>query len=86
MIRGRDILLKPKEFALLAVLAREPGRTFPAADLYRKVWGMDMAGDGRTVKEHISRIRSKLGRKSRFTVVSERGKGYRLQFSDTILP
>ncbi|MEA4890110.1 MAG: response regulator transcription factor [Clostridiaceae bacterium] len=79
LLCGADILLKPKEFALLAVLAREPGRVFSAAELYKKVWGMDMAGDKRTVKEHISRIRSKLCRESGFSVVSERGKGYRLQ-------
>ena len=81
LIYGRDILLKPKEFALLSVLARESVRTFPAAELYRMVWGMDMAGDARTVKEHISRIRSKLGKECRFLIVSERGKGYRLQSS-----
>lgn len=79
LLRSRDILLKPKEFALLATLAREPGRTISAAELYKKVWGMDMAGDVRTVKEHISRVRSKLGKESGFSLVSERGKGYRLQ-------
>jgi DNA-binding response OmpR family regulator len=85
LLRGMDILLKPKEFALLAALAREPGKTLPAAKLYKKVWGMDMAGDVRTVKEHISRIRSKLGKESEFSVLSERGKGYRLQSSETVL-
>jgi DNA-binding response OmpR family regulator len=85
MLRGRDILLKPKEFALLAALAREPGRTYPAADLYRKVWGLDMTGDARAVKQHISRIRSKLGNECEFSIVSERGKGYRLQCYDRAL-
>lgn len=83
---GRDILLKPKEFALLAVLANEPGRTVPVEELYEKVWGMDMAGDAHTVKEHISRVRSKLGKESELSIVSERGKGYRLQPFDTVLP
>jgi DNA-binding response OmpR family regulator len=86
LLCGRDILLKPKEFALLAVLAHNPGKTVSAADLYKRVWAMDMSGDAHAVKEHISRIRSKLGRESGLSVVSERGKGYRLQCSDTVLP
>jgi DNA-binding response OmpR family regulator len=43
---------------------------------------MDMAGDARTVKEHISRIRSKLGKESGLLIISERKKGYCLQYSD----
>ncbi len=86
LLHGQDILLKPKEFALLAAIVREPGRTFPAAELYRMVWGMDMAGDARTVKEHISRIRSKLGNACGFDIVTERGRGYRLQPFNTVLP
>lgn len=86
LLCGRDILLKPKEFALLAVLSYEPGRTIPVAELYEKVWGMDMAGDARTVKEHISRVRSKLGKENGFSIASERGKGYRLQPFDPVLP
>lgn len=79
LLGGRDILLKPKEFALLAALAYEPGRPYSATELYKKVWGMDMAGDAHAVKEHISRIRSKLGKESGLSIVSERGKGYCLQ-------
>jgi Response regulators consisting of a CheY-like receiver domain and a winged-helix DNA-binding domain len=85
MLSGRDILLKPKEFALLAALVREHGRVFSAAELYKMVWGMDMAGDARTVKEHISRIRSKLGKECEFLIISERGKGYRLQYYNRAL-
>lgn len=86
LLYGRDILLRPKEFALLTAFVREPGRTFPATELYRMVWGMDMASDARTVKEHISRIRSKLGKEYEFSIVSVRGKGYRLQSSNPVLP
>jgi DNA-binding response OmpR family regulator len=84
LLCGRDILLKPKEFALLAILAREPERTIPTSELYKKVWGMNMAGETHTVKEHISRIRSKLGVDSGLSVISERGKGYRIQYSASV--
>ena len=79
LYKGRDLLLKPKEFALLEILVRSRSRTVTVDELYEKVWGMDTAGDARTVKEHISRIRSKLGENMTITIVSERGKGYRLE-------
>lgn len=76
---GRDLLLKPKEFSLLEVLLHNQGQTVSSDELYQKIWGMDAAGDVRTVKEHVSRIRSKLGENSALTIVTERGKGYRLE-------
>ena len=77
MLQERDLLLTPKEFALLSVLARSSKHAVPTSDLYEKVWGMSAAGDARAVKEHISRIRSKLGIGA--DIISERGKGYRLE-------
>ncbi len=82
LLDGRDILLKPKEFALLEVLACNHGRFVGVNELYEKVWGMQAAGDARTVKEHISRIRSKLGAGSALRIQSERGRGYRLAGND----
>lgn len=79
LLNGRDILLRPKEFALLEILAHNHGRTVTIHELYEKVWGMDAVGNVRTVKEHISRIRSKLGENSTFSIVSERGRGYCLE-------
>ena len=80
LLDGRDILLRPKEFALLSILADSPGKIISATELYEKVWGMDTSGDTRTVKEHISRIRSKLGGESGFSIVSDRSEGYHLEF------
>lgn len=77
MLRGKDILLKPKEFALLYLLARQPDRTISVKELYERAWGMQTADDARSVKEHVSRIRAKL-RGSGLTIVSQRGMGYRL--------
>ncbi len=83
LLMGRDILLKPKEFSLLYVLASNPVKIFTAAELYKKVWGadeyVDEYNETRTVTEHISRIRKKLGAKSGISIVTERGKGYHLE-------
>lgn len=76
-ICGKDILLKPKEFALLFLLAKQPDHTVSVKELYERVWGLQTADDMCSVKEHISRIRAKLGG-SGFSIVSQRGKGYRL--------
>ncbi|NLI93677.1 MAG: response regulator transcription factor [Peptococcaceae bacterium] len=78
LVDGKDILLKPKEFALLEILMRSHGSAVAANELYEKVWGMEAAGDSRTVKEHISRIRGKLGESSELCILFERGRGYRL--------
>lgn len=84
LLGGMDILLKPKEFALLEVLMRNFGRTVSVERLYEKVWGMSAAGDVRTVKEHISRIRSRLREDRTYSIQSERGMGYSLTRSKAI--
>ena len=53
--------LKPREFDLLAFLARHPGQVFSRAQLLSQVWGYDYAGDTRTVDVHVRSLRTKLG-------------------------
>lgn len=78
-LNGQDLLLSPKEFTLLEILIKNNGSHVSSKELYMKVWGMNPTNDVRTVKEHISRLRNKLGENSGFTILSKRGKGYRLQ-------
>lgn len=77
-LEGRDLLLKPKEFALLEMLVKHQGHTMETSELYQQVWGMTPSGDLRTVKEHVSRIRKKLGQHSGLIIETLRGRGYRL--------
>ncbi|HEX5417816.1 MAG TPA: response regulator transcription factor [Chloroflexota bacterium] len=58
---GSPLELTPKEFDLLALLARNPGRAFARDYLIEKVWGYDAGGFDRTVDTHILRLRKKLG-------------------------
>lgn len=76
-INGKDILVRPREFALLEVLVKNKGCFISAEKLYRSVWGMEAVKDTRTVKEHISRLRRKLS-DSPIQIKSERGRGYRI--------
>ena len=61
-VDGRTVELTPKEFDLLALLVRNPGRAFARDYLLEKVWGYDYGGlDTRTVDTHVLRLRKKLG-------------------------
>jgi DNA-binding response OmpR family regulator len=57
---GLPVKLRPKEFDLLALLARNPGRVYGRDTLLEQVWGYDFAGDSRTVDVHMQRLRRKL--------------------------
>jgi DNA-binding response OmpR family regulator len=59
-VDGRDLALKPREFALLLHLAANPGVAFARATLLEAVWGFDFDGDERTVDVHVRRLRAKL--------------------------
>ena len=57
---GRATDLTAKEFDLLVMLARHPGRVFSREGLLNEVWGEDYPGDIRTVDVHVRRLREKL--------------------------
>jgi len=81
-LEGQPLDLTLKEFDLLHLLARHPGRAFSRDELLRDVWGYDYAGTTRTVDVHIQRLRQKLGdnpAQPRF-IETVHGIGYR--FSD----
>jgi DNA-binding response OmpR family regulator len=54
------IQLRPKEFDLLALLARHPGRVYQRTELLDLVWGYDFPGYTRTVDVHVQQVREKL--------------------------
>lgn len=60
-IQGELLDLTPKEFDLLVLLMRNPGRVYSREVLLEKVWDMDFAGGTRTVDIHVQRLRKKLG-------------------------
>jgi DNA-binding response OmpR family regulator len=78
-VSGRDVALRPKEFDLLARLAREPGVVVTRERLIDDVWDEHWWGSTKTLDVHINSIRRKLGEQagepSRITTI--RGVGYR---------
>lgn len=59
-IDGRVVGLTAKEFDLLYLFARYPGRTFSRSDLLNEVWGVEFEGYEHTVNTHINRLRNKI--------------------------
>ena len=74
-VAGKRVTLTPKEFDLLAVLARVPGCTIDRQRLLMDVWHSDYPGLSRTLDVHMATLRGKLGAGLIETV---RGVGYRL--------
>jgi DNA-binding response OmpR family regulator len=56
---GSRVALSPREFALLRLLAENPGVPVKPDDIYEKVWG-NAYGDTTTVAVHIQRLRRKI--------------------------
>lgn len=57
---GRDVALLAKEFDLLSLLARNPGRAFTREAILERVWGWDFDGTARTVDNYVLGLRQKL--------------------------
>lgn len=57
---GVPVELTAKEFDLMELLMRNPGRVYSRENLLNVVWGYEYVGDYRTVDVHIRRLREKL--------------------------
>ena len=75
MIDGENIPLSPKEFGILSMLAKRPGRIFSREEILAEVWHGDTYVLDRTVDVHVARIRRKLGDKA-YHLVNRQGYGY----------
>jgi hypothetical protein len=74
---GREITLTYREFELLDLLTRHPGRVFSRAQLLARAWeGADLA-NSRTVDVHVARLRRKLGPGLAQCIATEFRAGYR---------
>ena len=59
-LNGDRVNLSRKEFELLALLASNPGKSYPRRQILNLVWGYDFDGYEHTVNSHINRLRSKI--------------------------
>jgi len=59
---GKPVELTVKEFDLMELFIRNPGRVYSRESLLNLVWGYEYPGDIRTVDVHVRRLREKLER------------------------
>lgn len=77
-VAGTPVHLTKREFALLEVLAREPGTAIAKADLIAGAWGSDREGADSLLQVYIGYLRKKLdGNRPTSCITTIAGHGYR---------
>lgn len=74
---GRKVELSSLELGLLQLLAAHPGEIIPRDRLLNELWGVNYLGSTRTLDQHISIVRKKLGADAD-CIETIYGSGYRL--------
>lgn len=77
-IDGERAQVTYKEFELLRLFMSHPGIAFTRDELFSNVWGMNYAGETRTVDMHIRTLRQKLGKYGEL-IETVRHVGYRME-------
>jgi two-component system response regulator RegX3 len=79
-VDGTEQRLPLKEFELLEMFLRNPGRVLTRGQLIDRVWGSNYVGDTKTLDVHVKRLRAKLEEdpSSPAMLVTVRGLGYKL--------
>lgn len=80
LVNGAEVVLNPRELALMLFLAEQPNRTFTREQLIEQVWGMDYDGSDRAVDLSVKRLRQALSHWSlnEGEIRTLRGMGYQL--------
>ena len=79
-VDGHEQRLPLKEFELLEMFLRNPGRVLTRGQIIDRVWGSDYVGDTKTLDVHVKRLRAKLESdpgEPKY-LVTVRGLGYKL--------
>jgi DNA-binding response OmpR family regulator len=80
-VDGRELVLRAKEFDLLARLAADAGTAVSRETLMNDVWDVNWFGSTKTLDMHIAALRRRLGGAGATRlpeIVTLRGHGYRL--------
>lgn len=76
-VSGAEISVTPREWELLAALARDLGKVVTQRHLLTEVWGPAHAEDSQYLRVYVGQLRQKLGEAARL-LRTEPGVGYRL--------
>lgn len=61
-VAGQEIRLTRREYLILELLMRNPGKVFTKNNIYESVWNEEFLGEDNAVNVHISNIRQKLAK------------------------
>jgi len=76
-VSGEALELTAREFSLLELLARSPGRVFTRTQILDRVWDYSFDPQTNLVDVYVKRLRQHLGEASRDCIETVRGVGYR---------
>jgi two-component system OmpR family response regulator len=77
---GVELVLSPKEMALLEMLMRHPGEVVTRTQILDRVWDFAYDGASNVVDQYVSYLRRKIDRPfGRCDIETVRGVGYRLR-------
>ena len=74
-IDEKKINLPKKEFQILKILLKDPGKVFSREKIFKLVWGDNVFVGGRTIDVHVKKIRTKFGQNFISTI---KGIGYKI--------
>jgi two-component system, OmpR family, KDP operon response regulator KdpE len=79
-VRGKEVHLTPKEFELLVLLARSPGKVVGRRDLLAALWGRDSVLQPEYLRVFINQLRKKIepGETPRY-ILTDPWVGYRFE-------
>jgi len=79
---GEAVVLSPREYELLAIMARNAGRVLTHRHLLTAVWGAAHGEDVQYLRVYVGHLRQKLGAAGARLIRTEPGVGYRLAEAD----
>ncbi|MCL2696318.1 MAG: response regulator transcription factor, partial [Clostridiales bacterium] len=74
-INGENLMLTPKDFALLLFFVQNENCLMNMKHIYETVWGQPMSSDSRALIKAVSRLRQKL-KGCGYIIAAEYGNGY----------
>jgi DNA-binding response OmpR family regulator len=77
-LNGESLDFTLKEFNILYLLIKKPGRVYSRDALIERVWSEEYIGSTRTIDSHVARIRIKLGEWGEKHLQTIYGTGYKI--------
>ncbi|WP_084474931.1 response regulator transcription factor [Deinococcus pimensis] len=86
-LKGCEVSLSPREFDLLCLLARTPGRIFTRPEIVRELWQAEVRVADNVIDVHLSNVRGKLRHKGGYGLIrTVRGVGFAMRPQEVPTP